>query len=661
MVDSGAVSRSRRAPGTRYARVAVVAAVLAGMLLMALPAGASALKLRACESDASFGCGSLRVPLDHSGRTPGTLSIAVAAQRRHPKGAGLLIALSGGPGQSTVDATGSFAVSLEPVLRRYRMVVLDQRGTGLSGALNCPELQRVRGLDEFTPAAVRRCATRIGPRRAFYRTADTVADLEAVRKAFGARKVALMGISYGTWVAQEYARTYPKRTDSLILDSIVGPEPTDAFGVDVLGRLPRVFRELCARGRCRKATPDFAGDVAKVAEMVRRGPLRGRIFDASGRKRATSYDAESQLFFLVTSGDLNPFLQARMPGAINAAVRGDLDPLLRLKRIGDGPRSKVREFSWGLTVTTGCLDAQLPFSLNSDPATRRPLAESALAAIPPAAYAPWSTETVRDTSYADDCLLWPRDDRPRPSRGGLPVVPTLLLAGGLDMRTPVEDAVRMKELLPHSQLVTVPGNGHDQVDSDGTGCVAKALARFTARKPVGRPCKGTSNLLAPIARAPASLSQYRPPARIAGDRGRVLLAALDTVEDARFSGLEAVYSGFTPRGGGLRGGSFSSTDAFTGTMTLRGYSYVPGVRVSGTLQVDGSRVSGRVRVRGRVSGTLTLRSSRRARAVLGGRGVTFAPAKGARAAQTAGGSGAFPAIPSALLDPVAVRRRAPLR
>lgn len=231
MGESGSASRWSRVPGARSARLALCGALVAAGLL-AVPAGASALKLEPCTSQAGFACGSLRVPLDHSGRTPGTVSIAVAAQRRYPKDAGLLIALSGGPGQSSVDAAGSFAISLAPMLRRYRLVVLDQRGTGLSGALNCPGLQRVKGLDEFTPQQVRRCAADIGPRRAFYRTADTVADLDDLRKAFGAKKVAVMGISYGTWVAQEYARAHPAQTESLVLDSIVGPEPQDAYAID---------------------------------------------------------------------------------------------------------------------------------------------------------------------------------------------------------------------------------------------------------------------------------------------------------------------------------------------------------------------------------------------------------------------------------------------
>jgi pimeloyl-ACP methyl ester carboxylesterase len=658
MAEPRGLSRWSREPGSRVARSALAALLVCAAALLALPSGASALKLTPCKVDASFGCGSVRVPLDHRGRTPGTISLAVAAQREYPKDAGLLIALSGGPGQNSVDAMSSFAISLEPMLRRYRLVVVDQRGTGLSGALDCPELQRVKGLDEFSQRAVERCAKRIGPRRAFYRTADSVDDLEALRRAFGAKKVALMGISYGTWVAQEYARSYPRQTDSLVLDSVVGPEPTDAFAIDGYRQLPRVFRELCRRGRCKSATSDFPGDVNRLAETLGRGPLSGTVYDHRGRGQKVSYTAQHQFFFLVTSGDLNPFMQARMPGAVYAANRGDLAPLLRLKRMGDGPPSKLREFSWALSVATGCLDASMPFSFAQSRAERLARSEAALAAVPPASYAPWTTKTVRDTSYADDCMLWPTDTRPPLPRRPLPDVRTLLLAGRLDMRTPVEDALRVRALLPRGEIVTVPGNGHDQVDSDQTGCVARALERFTARRKVGNPCKGTTNLLPPIPRAPRGLAEIEPPKRVAGDRGRVLLAAVRAVEDARFTGLEALFSGFMPRGGGLRGGSFSASDAFDGRLTLRSYSYVPGVRVSGRLRIDGNDVRGRVRVAGRMSGVLDLRSTRSVRGMLGGRRVAWTLPHATISSGDRSQSGAFPRIPAALLDRAAFERRA---
>ena len=207
-----------------------------------------------------------------------------------------MIALSGGPGQGSVDAAGSFALSLEPVLKRYRLVVLDQRGTGLSGALNCPSLQRLGGLEEFSSQAVAQCAKRIGSRRAFYRTADTVDDLEALRKALGVPKIGLMGISYGTWVAQEYARRYPTHTDSLILDSIVGPDPPDAFAMSNFETLPRILREECASDRCKGATSDIVGDVGKVAAKLARGPLRGHGVRRSRAAAAEQlHDAEPVL------------------------------------------------------------------------------------------------------------------------------------------------------------------------------------------------------------------------------------------------------------------------------------------------------------------------------------------------------------------------------
>ena len=222
------------------------------------------------------------MPLDRTGATPGTVPLHYAIQRRGPKK--VLIALSGGPGQSAVSSASSFAISLDPALRRYRLAVLDQRGTGKSGVLSCPNLQRLRSLDPYTPQAVLNCANRIGPRRAFYTTADTVLDIDALRQALGADKIALMGISYGTHVALQYARAFPDHVDRLILDSIVGPDGPDAFLLDTYRNMPRVLAEQCAHGACRNATRDPVADVGALVRRINAsGPLRGDYYDASGR------------------------------------------------------------------------------------------------------------------------------------------------------------------------------------------------------------------------------------------------------------------------------------------------------------------------------------------------------------------------------------------
>ena len=267
-------------------RVNLAAFLALVALAVAAPAAGAAPALKACSGQQEFGCATLDVPLDRSGVIPGTVHLHYAVQRHGPRP--VLIALAGGPGQAAVAAASSFALSLEPALHRYRIAVLDQRGTGESGALSCPNLQRLRSLDALLPASVAACANRIGPRRADYSTADTVLDIEDVRKALGADKIALAGISYGTHVALQYARAFPDHVDRLILDSIVGPDGPDAFMLDTWRNLPRVMTEQCSHGACRNVTRD---PVADVAELVRRlntrGPLRGTSYDDHGRRQAT--------------------------------------------------------------------------------------------------------------------------------------------------------------------------------------------------------------------------------------------------------------------------------------------------------------------------------------------------------------------------------------
>ena len=107
---------------------------------------------------------------------------------------------------------------------------------------------------------------------------------------------------------------------------------------------------------------------------------------------------------------------------------------MRLRRIGQGPPTKLRDLSFGLNVATGCLDAPLPYPLSTPIPQRPALARAALAAIPSSEYAPFDAETVLTSSYVDDCLDWPQDAPTPPATGPLPDVPALLLGGRLDLR-----------------------------------------------------------------------------------------------------------------------------------------------------------------------------------------------------------------------------------
>ena len=119
-----------RPPGSRSSTVARpvsrVPLLALAVALMLAPASQAA-KTKPCKRQPSFACATVTVPLDRAGRVPGTIAIRYAVQRRVPVTRPVLVALSGGPGQSSVSAAESFALSLEPALKRYRLAVLDQR------------------------------------------------------------------------------------------------------------------------------------------------------------------------------------------------------------------------------------------------------------------------------------------------------------------------------------------------------------------------------------------------------------------------------------------------------------------------------------------------------------------------------------------------------
>jgi pimeloyl-ACP methyl ester carboxylesterase len=611
-------------------RVNFAAALAFVALAIAAPSALAAPTLKTCRGQDEFACGTLAVPLDRTGAIPGTVPLHYAVQRLGPKP--VLVALAGGPGQAGVAAASSYALSLEPALRRYRIAVLDQRGTGDSGALGCPNLQQLRSLDALQPAAVAACANRIGPRRVDYSSADSVLDIEDLRKALGVQKIALAGISYGTHVALQYARAFPDHVSRLVLDSIVGPDGPNAFMLDTWRNLPRVLTEQCARGACRQATPD---PVADVAALVRRlnsaGPLHGTTFDERGRRRATAYHTPDELAFLLIAGDLNPYLQASLPAAISAARLGDSSLLMRLRRIGEGAALATDELSFGLYAATSCADMTTPYSLMTPFADRGPAVAQAIAAIPATDYDPFDAATVVRTGNVDDCSAWPVGTVRPPFTGPLPDVPALLLGGRLDTRTPIENAFATKAQLPHGSVVTLKGSGHDTMDSDVTGCIARAMQRFFADRAVGHPCAGADNGVAPTPLPPRGLNDFRSAPGVGGDRGRALFAVLDTAADSRLSVLQALYAGLEVRGGGLHGGYYDAGSAIEGRIRLHHYAYVPGLRVTGTLRVNQGEMTGTVRVTGRAHGTLKLDHRGGATGVLGGRRVRYRPAHAAQA------------------------------
>ena len=133
--------------------------------------------------------------------------------------------LAGGPGQSAVETYPGLDPVFEEVRKHRHVILVDQRGTGKSNLLSC-ELDDDASAEpspEAAAAEAAKCAAALSKKADLrhYTTTDAVADLDDVRKAIGAAQLNLVGVSYGTRVAQQYAMRHPQATRSIVLDSVV--------------------------------------------------------------------------------------------------------------------------------------------------------------------------------------------------------------------------------------------------------------------------------------------------------------------------------------------------------------------------------------------------------------------------------------------------------
>jgi pimeloyl-ACP methyl ester carboxylesterase len=412
-------------------------------------------------------CSELTVPLDR-GRGKGTLKLAVAAADNTGAPKGVLLFLTGGPGQPGVEYVRKVREALPRVAAGYRLVMIDQRGTG-SGAVDCPPLQReVGGSDTVPPtrAAVRACAGTLGERRNFYTTADTVADLEDLRRALGAARWSLDGVSYGTFTASQYALTHPRRVSRLVLDSVVPLDGADGLHTASLRHAGQVLRTACREQSCGY---DPAAD---LAEVVRREANGVGVFH----------------MLVVASIVDAPLKDPRygILGALHKAAAGDSVQLKGLVAgFAEPDGAPPAKFSSGLHAATLCADTPFPWGSADAPEEGRAAAlDRAVRRLKAGDVWPFEARTAAEQGIVQTCLPWPRS-RPHSLADGYRDLgaPVLLLAGDRDLSTPLPWAQAAKRRLPHTELVVLKGAGHStQLRAHaGAESGARAAERFLLR------------------------------------------------------------------------------------------------------------------------------------------------------------------------------------
>ncbi|WP_030485285.1 alpha/beta fold hydrolase [Nocardioides aequoreus] len=204
----------------------------------------------------------LDVPVDHEHPDGGRLEVfarevtAVGGEQRP-----WLLFLQGGPGHESPRPTTSPTAPgwLDRALRDYRVLLLDQRGTGLSTPYPS-SYAAARDADPQGEAAYLR----------HFRADAIVRDAELLREHLGVRRWSLLGQSFGGFCALHYRSTFP---DSLAETFFTGGLPPVGLPPEEI--YAATFRQVAVlEARHHVRWPEDAARLAQALEACAAGEVR---------------------------------------------------------------------------------------------------------------------------------------------------------------------------------------------------------------------------------------------------------------------------------------------------------------------------------------------------------------------------------------------------
>lgn len=388
-------------------------------------------------------CATLTVPENRAAPAARTLVLPILRLRASDPNPGApVFVLNGGPGQPNLDRV----LPLVRIGQARDVVYVGYRGAEGSTVLQCAEVNAQLDAPEiFAAASLERiaaaggaCARRLersGIDLARYTMLDVIDDLEAARGALGYDTINLFSSSYGTRVAQYYARRHPQRIARSVMLG-VNPPGHFVFSARMNDEILSRLSQLCAAdGWCSTKTKDLRHSVLHALQL-------------SGQHGNAHVDAGKTHLALFYSMYRRDAFRSFAEAAI-AAEHGDWSGLAGLGRMS---RDGVKTMVWGDLLSKGILDTYRYAELE---ATFSTTAES--------------MGSPFDLLYQSIGRHWPRFPFPEEYHRAVPdPTPTLLINGDLDVATPL--AFAESELLPHlpnGKLLVLKDYGHGDIVRQG--------------------------------------------------------------------------------------------------------------------------------------------------------------------------------------------------
>jgi pimeloyl-ACP methyl ester carboxylesterase len=414
-------------------------------------------------------CGTVAVPQDRSVEGGGTfdLSVVVFPSEADEAAPDPVVYLAGGPGENALDTLEfTFDDLFRPFLSTRDVIVFDQRGAGYSEPdAECPEFVELEIdlLDESVSvdeegerglAAAEECFERLtneGVALSALSTAESAADVHAIMSALGYDEWNLLGISYGTRLAQTIMRDRPEGVRAVILDSVV-PLEADMIA-QTPGSFDRALQALldgCATSStCATDYPNLEQTLMDAVTRLKDAPVAGTVSNQLTLETfasvASGTDLAEQVFQGLYSAEVIPLLP-EMIALANQGETGLLD-LLRGVTITNSPF-----ISTGMQIALQCTE-EVPFTTE----------EEVTAANEPYPRVREMLEGSRPlgSEVFDLCTTWglaaASAVENEPVESG---IPRLVLAGRYDPITPPSGGRQVAERLTNGTFVEFAAAGH---------------------------------------------------------------------------------------------------------------------------------------------------------------------------------------------------------
>ena len=376
------------------------------------------------------------------------------------------VPIAGGPGQASSDFYAAYAAAFEKVRRNRDIVLLDQRGTGQSAAMNCEtdeDIIQGRFSREQTIADTETCLEQLPYDPRFFTTSVAVRDLEALREALGYSQFNLYGISYGSRVAQHFVRRYPESTRSVILDGVVPPQMALGPGIamEAQNALDAIFDRCAESAVCAERFPDIRDGFAQLREALDDEPVTITLPNPVSGKPEEIRFGRQEMAGALRLLSYHPNSVAVMPMLINEAIHANFAPLAsQFMMIAESMSDAI---SIGMHNAVVCTEDAPYFAGEQvgrdalDATYIGPVQLDALAAI---------------------CSVWPAGMLDEEFKTPLTTdAPVLLLSGDADPVTPPRYAELAAVNLDNARLLTGFRQGHGQAPR---GCMPEIIAQFVA-------------------------------------------------------------------------------------------------------------------------------------------------------------------------------------